>query len=83
MRKEAMSLSKEQLAELLRLIGLTRDEEIDCERCLARVAEFAERELAGRSVPAGLEAVAHHLSICAECCEEYEALLQALKAMDG
>jgi hypothetical protein len=67
----------------LRLIGLTRDDEIDCERCLALVAEFAEQELAGRPIPTGLEAVAHHLSICAECCEEYEALLQALKAMDG
>jgi hypothetical protein len=78
-----MSLSRKEIAELLRLIGLTRDEEIDCERCLARVAEFAERALAGRSVPAGLEAVAHHLSIWAECCEEYESLLQALKAIDG
>jgi hypothetical protein len=77
-----MSLSNEEIAELLRQIRLTRDEEIDCERCLALVGEFAERELAGRSVPAGLEAVAHHLSICVECCEEYEALLQALKAMD-
>jgi hypothetical protein len=77
-----MSLSREEIAELLRLIGLTRDEEIDCERCLALVAEFAERELAGRSVPAGPEAVAHHLSICAECCEEYKALLRAEKAMD-
>jgi hypothetical protein len=78
-----MSLSKEEIAELVRLIGLTRDDEIDCERCLALVGEFAERELAGRSVPDGLEAVAHHLSICAECCEEYEALLEALKGMDG
>jgi hypothetical protein len=78
-----MSLSKEEINDLMRLVGLTRDDEIDCERCLALVAEFAERELAGRSVPAGLEAVAHHLSICAECCEEYEALLQALRAMDG
>jgi hypothetical protein len=78
-----MSLSNEEITELLRLIGLTRDKEIDCERCLALVAEFAERELAGRSVPAGLEAVAHHLSICAECCEEYESLLQALKAVDA
>ena len=78
-----MSLSREEIAELLRFIGLTRDEEVDCERCLALVAEFAERELAGRSVPAALEAVAHHLSICAECCEEYEALLEALKALDG
>ena len=78
-----MSLSREDIAELLRLIGLTRDEEIDCERCLALVAEFAERELAGQPVPAGLEAVTHHLSICTECREEYEALLQALKAVDG
>ena len=83
MRKETMSLSREQIAELLRLIGLTRDEEIDCERCLALVAEFAERELAGRSIPTGLEAVAHHLSICAECREEFDALLEALKGMDG
>jgi hypothetical protein len=78
-----MSLSKEEINDLMRLIGLTKDEEIDCERCLALVAEFAERELAGRSIPAGLEAVAHHLSICAECREEFEALLQALQAMDA
>ena len=78
-----MSLSKKEIDSLMRLIGLTKDEEIDCERCFALVAEFAERELAGRSIPAGLEAVAHHLSICTECCEEYQALLRALKAMDG
>ncbi len=78
-----MSLSRGEIAELSRLIGLTRDDEIDCERCLALVAEFAERVLAGGSIPAGLEAVAQHLSVCAECREEYEALLQALKAMDG
>ncbi len=78
-----MSLSREEIAELLRLICLTKDDEIDCDRCVALVAEFAERELAGRSVQAGLEAVAHHLSICSECCEEYESLLQALEAMDG
>ena len=78
-----MSLSREEIGDLLRLIGLTRDEEIDCEGCVALVAEFAERELAGRSVPTALEAVAHHLSICSECCEEYGALLKALEAMNG
>ncbi len=78
-----MSLSKEEIDGLMRLIGLTKDDEIDCERCLVLVAEFAERELAGRSIPAGLEAVAHHLSVCAECREEYEALLRVLKAADA
>ncbi|MEE4378129.1 MAG: hypothetical protein V2J55_11560 [Candidatus Competibacteraceae bacterium] len=76
-----MSLSKKEIDALLRLVNLTQDDEIDCEQCLSVVAEFAERELAGRSVPAGLEAVAQHLSICAECREEYEALQQALNDM--
>ena len=73
-----MPLSKSEIEKLLTLVGLTEDEEIDCDDCLARVAEFAERELAGRSVPASLEAVRHHLSVCEECCEEYEALGRAL-----
>jgi hypothetical protein len=77
-----MSLSKEEIDNLMRLVGLTKDDEINCEGCLALVAEFAERELAGGSIPVSLEAVEHHLSLCSECHEEYEALLQALKGMD-
>jgi hypothetical protein len=37
-----MSHSRGEIAELLWFIGLTRDDEIDCERCLALVAEFAQ-----------------------------------------
>lgn len=77
-----MSLSKNDLANLLRLIGLTRAKEINCEQCLARVAEFAERQLQGRSIDESLEAVEHHLSICSECQEEYQALQRALRNMD-
>ena len=78
-----MSLSKEEIERLLKLVGLTTDEEIDCEECLSQVAEFAERELAGKSIPKGLAAVEHHLVICAECREEYEALQRALNELDG
>jgi uncharacterized protein with PIN domain len=77
-----MSLSKKQIDELMRLVGLTKDDEINCEQCLALVAEFAEQELAGKSIPAGLQTVEQHLSICAECREEYAALKQALEDMD-
>lgn len=78
-----MSLSKPEIQHLMRLIGLTQDDEINCEQCLARVAGFAERQLAGRSVPEGLKAVEHHLAVCAECREEYEALRRALQDLDG
>lgn len=78
-----MSLSKQEIDELVRLIGLTKDDEINCEQCLFLVAEFAEQELAGKSIPEGLRAVAHHLATCAECREEYEALQRALQNLEG
>jgi predicted anti-sigma-YlaC factor YlaD len=77
-----MPLSKEELEGLMRLIGLTNDSEINCEQCLALVSEFAEHSLAGKSIPDGLKAVEHHLAICSECREEYEALQRALQDMD-
>jgi len=76
-----MALSKKEIDGLMRLIGRTKDEEIDCEQCLALVAEFAEQELAGKSISDGLQAVEQHLSICAECHEEYQGLQQALGGM--
>ena len=77
-----MSLSKKEIENLMRLIGLTKDNEIDCEECLSVVSEFAEEQLVGKSISASLKAVEHHLSICEECCEEYEALRQTLTALD-
>lgn len=77
-----MPMSKHEIEELMRLIGLTKDSEINCEQCLALVAEFAEQQLAGRSIHDGLKAVEHHLSICPECREEYEALQRALGEME-
>ena len=76
-----MTLTKKQIHELVRLIGLTKDKEINCDQCLLLVAEFAEQELAGKSLSDGLKAVEHHLSICAECREEYNVLQRAMKKM--
>ncbi|HSR63882.1 MAG TPA: hypothetical protein VLN56_10810 [Gammaproteobacteria bacterium] len=77
-----MTLTRKEIDGLMRLIGLTKDDEINCDQCLALIAEFAEQELSGKSIPEGLNAVEHHLSLCSECCEEYQVLKQALKEMD-
>lgn len=66
---------------LMRLIDLTKDDEINCEQCLSRIAEFTESELQGKSIGEGLKAVEHHLSICLECNEEYELLHRILKKL--
>ena len=78
-----MALSKKEVEGLLRLVGLTEESELNCEQCLAVVAEFAELQLASQTISDSLQAVEHHLSICDECREEFEALLTALSGMDG
>ncbi|QEG36891.1 hypothetical protein [Bythopirellula goksoeyrii] len=78
-----MAFSRHELENLLRLVTLTKDVELNCEECLALVAEFAEQHLAGKSIRAGLQAVEEHLAVCDECREEYEALQQTLAEIDG
>ena len=78
-----MALSKDEIAQLLKLLGQTEDHELNCEECLALVAEFAESQLSGKSVPASLHAVEQHLAVCGECREEYEALRQTLDSLRG
>ncbi len=78
-----MSITSEQITGLMRLIGITRESEINCNECLHHVAEFAENELAGKAMPEAQEAVSHHLTLCAECREEYNELLKAMREMDA
>jgi len=74
-----MKLSRQQIDELIKTVSLTRSDELTCDDCLKDLAEFAEGSLTGKSISDGLQALQHHLAICAECREEYEALLTALK----
>ena len=74
-----MTLSHDEINNLLRLVARTHDVELTCDQCLALVAEFAEQQMAGKSVGESLRAVEQHLSICAECEEEFKALRRTLK----
>jgi uncharacterized protein with PIN domain len=71
-------LSPQQIAGFLDLIGQTREHEFTCGECLEHVAEFAERQLAGRAPDDAMRSVEQHLFQCPECREEYEALRQLL-----
>ena len=64
------------------MLSLTKHQELSCDECFSRMAEFAENALADQSVPEDLKAVEHHLALCGECEEEFRALLAALKT-DG
>ena len=76
-----MKLTPEQIDGLVSALRLTRDTEVDCDECLSHVAEFAELELTGKPTPDALAVIAHHLSLCPECNEEYEKLKTAINSL--
>lgn len=75
-----MALSQQQFETLQKMLSLTRSQELSCDECFRRMAEFAENALADQSVPEDLKALEHHLAICKECQEEFKALVKALEA---
>ena len=77
-----MALTREQIDKLLGLIEATQDDRLDCDGCMDHIAEFADLQLANRSVPEALAAVQHHLESCACCADEYQALLDGLRGLE-
>lgn len=73
-----MKMSHEELMTLLELVDLTRPVEIDCDEFLARVSGYLEELAARDELPPGYDDLLHHLRVCPECQEEFEALYEAL-----
>ncbi len=70
-----MKLSREQIRKLVELVVQTRTEELDCDEMVRMLAAYAEKLASGQPLEqSDDEAVQHHLSICPECCEEFEML---------
>lgn len=76
-------LNPEDLGKLARALEVTREEELACDECFEELDRFVEMELAGLDAAAALPLVQDHLDKCGDCREEYEALLNALRASDG
>lgn len=73
-----MELNNDQIRNLLHLLSVTRNHELNCNEFLEKMGEYAECDIAGLPLDDILMAAEHHLAICAECREEYEALVAAL-----
>jgi hypothetical protein len=74
-----MSLTDPQVHGLLAVLGETRAHELDCDQFLARMAQYAELRAAGEPVPAALADVEQHQRLCANCREECNALVEAIR----
>lgn len=77
------SLSKDQVQVLVGLIATTQSDQISCDNCFGQIGEFAEMALEGRELSEGMQLIQRHLEQCPCCKDEYEALLDALREVEG
>lgn len=73
-------LDSEKLKQMVRMIANTRDKEIGCADCYAQLDLFVDQLLDGKHPEDAMPLVEHHLQMCGDCREEFQALLDALQA---
>jgi hypothetical protein len=78
---ESDQLDPAMLSKMARGIMSTRPDEIGCEECFAEMDQFVELTLVGKNAAEAMPLVQDHLDRCKNCREEYEALLEALRAL--
>jgi len=74
-----MENSKEIIKRMLLNIARTREKELDCGEVYQVLDEFAEAVTRGEDLTELLPMVKHHLELCRDCGEEFEALLRILE----
>jgi hypothetical protein len=74
-------LDADAVKRMARGIMTARPDEIGCDECLAQMDRFVDLSLAGRDAAVALPLVHDHLERCADCREEFEALLEAVRAL--
>jgi predicted anti-sigma-YlaC factor YlaD len=76
-----MKLSSDTIRKMMISVRSTRDVELDCDHCNDELDRFIEINLAGKNAAEAMPLVQEHLNRCPACKEEYEVLLEAIKAM--
>lgn len=76
-----MKLSSEVIRKMMEAVKMTREHELDCGHCYDEIDQFVELELSGKNAAEVMPLVQEHLDLCRACREEYQALLDALKAV--
>ena len=77
-----MKPDQDLLKKLLQKVARTKQEEFDCQEVYELMDIYAETSAQGQDAEAMLPLVKHHLEMCRDCLEEYEALMDILRSGD-
>lgn len=73
----------ETLRDLMAALENTNEIEYDCEQVYQLLDQFVDMIKRGENADELMPLVHHHLEMCRDCYEEYEALLQVLENSPG
>jgi hypothetical protein len=77
-RENGASGSASAKAGLLAALAVTQDVELSCDEVLDLLDQYAELAVSGEDVAKVMPLVHHHMQMCGDCREEFEALLRIL-----
>ncbi len=72
-------LDEASIDRLLCLLCDTRDDELTCDEVFGRLDEYVDCLLSHQQFAGPTPLVEHHLTLCPDCRNEYDALVQALR----
>lgn len=74
-----MKITAKHLRKMFKMIMHTQEKEISCDEVHDLLGQYTEMALDGQDVANLLPFVHHHLHMCPDCKEEYEALTRILE----
>ncbi len=77
-----MKIETTTLKKVLQTLAITQEEEMTCGECYEEIDQYVEMLREGKTAAEVMPLVKHHITLCPPCREEFEALLEALKAVD-
>ncbi|HMD89370.1 MAG TPA: hypothetical protein VKF38_09430 [Anaerolineaceae bacterium] len=73
-----LRIDKEKFQQMLKVIEQTRPDELSCDEIENLLCQFSEVVQEGGEAAGLMPLIEHHLQICPDCREEFEALLRVL-----
>jgi hypothetical protein len=75
-----MENSYQSLKDMLELLVKNHAKELTCDEAFELLDQFVEAVARGEDVSQLMPMMEHHLSLCRDCFEEFEALLRVVEA---
>jgi len=73
------SMPNEAVLGFLRVLEQVRVEELSCKEIYKKLDEYVELEIKKEDAAHIMPLIREHLDLCPDCCDEYEALLDAVE----